>query len=113
MFDSAFYTTVFPQLVQQECRRQAEKVAVVELLLGDGGTLDICHVLQLADKWLAVAFFRDPKTCEDMDMAFLPYELVARVTVSFHSPQTRKLGFSVEGGPATLASLPSATGGPS
>lgn len=95
MFDAAFYTTVFPQLVQKECRRQADKVPVVEFRLGDGSGLDVCHILQLADRWLAVAFFRDPETCEDMDIAFLPYELVVRITVSLHNPQSRRLGFTI------------------
>jgi hypothetical protein len=31
-----------------------------------------------------------------MDVSFLPYELVARITVSLHLKQSRKLGFSIE-----------------
>jgi len=95
MFDAAFYAAVFPELVQQECRRQPGKVPVVQFRVGDGATLDVCHFLQLSEKWLAVAFFRDPETCEDMDIAFLPYELVVRIIVSLHSPESRRLGFRV------------------
>ena len=95
VFDAAFYTTVFLDLVRKECRRQADKVPVVEFRLGDGGGLDVCHILQLSDRWLAVAFFRDPEACDDMDVAFLPYELVVRITVSLHNPQSRRLGFTV------------------
>ena len=43
-----------------------------------------------------MAYFREPETCDDMDVCFLPYELVARITVALHHKQTRKLGFSVE-----------------
>ena len=95
MFDSAFYTTVFADLVQRECRRQSGMVPVVEFRLAEGSTLDICHLIQLADKSLAVAYCRDPETCEDMDMSFLPYELVVRICVSFHHAEMRRLGFAV------------------
>jgi len=95
MFDVGFYTSVFPDLVQKECRRQADKVPVVEFHLGDGTTLDICHILQLSDRWMTVAFFRDLNTCEDMDIGFLPFELVVRITVSFHNAKSRRLGFTL------------------
>ena len=97
MFEPAFYSGVFPELVKTECRRQAGKVPVVEFKLGDGTKLDVCHLAQLADKWFAVAHFRDIETCDDMDMAFLPYELVVRVDLSFHPPEARRLGFRVSG----------------
>ena len=96
MFDANFYAETLPDLVQAECLRQPEKTPVVKLRLGDGGELDVCHVAQLAARWLAVTFFRDAERCDDMDVCFLPYELVARVTVSLHPRQTRKLGFSIE-----------------
>ena len=102
MFDAAFYTTAFPDLVQQECRRQSGQVPVVEFRLGDGTTLDVCHVMQLADRWMVLAFFRDPKTCEDMDIAFLPYELVVRINISLHNPRSRRIGFT-DKAPAILA----------
>jgi hypothetical protein len=96
MFDAKFYAQTLPDLVRSECRRQPDKTPVVELRLGDGSTLDVCHVAQLAERWLAVTFFRDVENCDDMDVSFLPYELVARITVSLHLKQSRKLGFSIE-----------------
>jgi hypothetical protein len=44
---------------------------------------------------MTVAYFRDPKSCEDMDISFLPYELVLRICVSFHHAEMRKLGFGI------------------
>ncbi|HEU0075264.1 MAG TPA: hypothetical protein VFS30_14765 [Dehalococcoidia bacterium] len=96
MFDASFYAETLPNLVQTECRRQPDKTPVVELRLGDGTTLDVCHVTQLAERWLGVTFFRDAEKCDDMDVSLLPYELVTRITVSLHHQQTRKLGFSIE-----------------
>ncbi|MBI4201663.1 MAG: hypothetical protein HY532_00925 [Chloroflexi bacterium] len=92
-FDAAFYQTVLPERVKQECMGSPESVPVVKLVLANGHILDLCHILHLADTWLAVQHFRDAETCQDMDVAFLPYELANMVTVSMHHPTSRKMGF--------------------
>ena len=58
-------------------------------------TLDLCHISHLAERWFAVRYFREAETCDDMDVAFLPYELVVLVTLSLHQPNSRRIGFSV------------------
>ncbi|MBI2172548.1 MAG: hypothetical protein HYU30_11155 [Chloroflexi bacterium] len=92
-FDAAFYKTVLPERVAQECKASPKLLPVVNLLLADGHILDLCHILHLADTWLVVQYFRDVQTCQDMDVAFLPYELVSMVTVSLRHPGNRKIGF--------------------
>jgi hypothetical protein len=68
-------------------------VPVVTLLLSNGRVLDLCHIVRLDGAWLAVQYFRDTQTCPEMDVAFLPYELVSMVTVSLRHPGNRKIGF--------------------
>ncbi len=97
MFDASFYQSVLPERVAQECKANPQLVPVVTLHLASGGRLDLCHILHLADTWFAVQYFRDTQTCQDMDVAFLPYELVNMVTVSLHHPSSRKLGFMLTG----------------
>ena len=92
-FDARFYQNVLPDRVTKTCESNPQQVPAVTLCLSDGSRLDMCHVVSLDDTWLLVACFRDAATCDDMDLVFLPYGLVARVTVSLHHPQTRKLGF--------------------
>ncbi|MBF8266552.1 MAG: hypothetical protein HW388_60 [Dehalococcoidia bacterium] len=94
-FDASFYREVLPDRVTKECHGQPDAVPVVNLHLATGRTLDLCHAVHLADTWFAVQHFRDAKTCADMDVAFLPYELVSMVTVSLHHPTSRRMGFSV------------------
>ncbi len=102
MFDAAFYSTVLPERVMAECRARPDDVPVVVLHLANGKTLDLCHIVHLGERWLAVQHFRDSEACTDMDVAFLPYELVAMVTVSLHHPSSRRAGFTMraESGPA-------------
>lgn len=96
MLNANFYAETLPGLVQSECQRQPDMTPVVELRLADATVLDACHVIRLADGWFAVAYFREPETCDDMDICFLSYELVTRITVALHDRQARKLGFSIE-----------------
>ena len=103
MFEPSFYQTVLPDRVRQECGQRPDHVPVVEFRLAGGTTLDVCHIVHLADKWLAVAYFRDSSACQDMDIAFLGYEMVLRVMLSLHDPRARRLGFTL-GQPAAAQS---------
>lgn len=103
MFDAGFYHSVLPERVTQECKGHPELVPVVTLHLAAGRILDLCHILHLADTWLAVQYFRDAQTCQDMDVAFLPYDLVGLVTVSMQHPTSRRTGFDLGRGPSTAA----------
>ncbi len=94
-FDAVFFRTSFPELVQAECQRRPEQVPVVLLHLADGTALDVCHILSLADQWLALAYFSDSATCEEMEIAFVRYDQVTRVTLALHHPAGRHLGFDV------------------
>ena len=95
MFEPAFYQNVLPDRVRQVCSERPSHVPVVEFRLADGTTLDVCHIVHLADKWLAVAYFRDSSAYQDMDIAFLGYEMVLRVMLSLHDPRARRLGFTL------------------
>ena len=95
MFDADFFRAFLPDRVQAECRAHPELVPVVRVSLADGTALDVCHISHLADTWMAVAYFRDVETCQEMDLAFFGYAIVTRVTLSLHHRAARKLGFKV------------------
>ena len=95
MFDADFFRTFLPDRVQAECRARPELVPVVRISLADGTALDVCHISHLADTWMAVAYFRDVETCQEMDLAFFGYAVVTRVTLSLRHRTARKLGFKV------------------
>ena len=95
MFLADFYKAVLPDRIERECKRQPERIPVVQFRLSDGTTLDVCHIAYLGDAWLAVAFYPDSTTCDDMDYAFIPYEGVMRVTLSLRDKNTRQIGFDI------------------
>jgi hypothetical protein len=96
MFDAPFYLAVLPDAVRQQCQVNPEHVPVVELHLGDGTTLDLCHIVPLAPTWLAVAFFRSPGESDEVEQALLPYPLVQWITLSVRPLRVRHIGFDVD-----------------
>src|SRR5574341_1750905 len=101
VFDAGFYRTVLPWWIRTQCEGKLRGVPVVELRLADGAVLDVCHLVNLADQWMAISHFRDAETCDDMDMAFIRYETVMRINVSMHDPKSRRIGFDVTKSPVT------------
>lgn len=96
-FGAEFFTTVLHDRVRASCEGRGEDVPVVELHLADGTTLDLCHIPTVERLWLAVEAYRDTTTCEEMDLVFVPYEAVTRVTISMWHQGRRPIGFRVAG----------------
>jgi hypothetical protein len=105
-FGPHFYLSVLPDRVISQCQGHPDNIPVVNLHLANGRTLDLCHIVHLADRWFAVQYFRDSESCEDMDVAFLPYDLVVLVTLSLHSADQRRIGFNIEAGNPSLSGQP-------
>jgi hypothetical protein len=95
-FGPAFFATVLNDRVRATCDGHPDAVPVVELHLADGLTLDLCHVPAVEALWLGVAAYRDRETCEDMDLVFVPYTMITRVTISMWHRSQRPIGFSLD-----------------
>ncbi len=107
-FDGPFFQTVFPERIQAACPGSSGTISVVLLQLADGHILDLCHIDLLTPHWMAVEAFRDTGSCDEMDVVFVPYEMIALITLSRRSPSQRRLGFRLEKPPSMVnAELPS------
>jgi len=95
-FGPSFFRSVLSERVEAHCRGASTDVAVVLLHLVDGRSLDLCHVAQVAPGWIAVAAFRDVPTCEEMDLVFVPYGAIHRITISARARTERVIGFRRE-----------------
>ncbi len=92
-FDARFFATVLPGRVRNVCHGKADQLPVVLLHLGGESVLDLCHIEQLAPRWMAASVFRTLPTCAEMDLVFVPYELIFRITVSSRAITERRVGF--------------------
>lgn len=95
-FDPNFFCSVLPGRVGAMCPGASKDVPVVLVHLVDGTTLDVCHIAQLAPLWVAIAAFRNTPSCEQMDIEFVPYATIHRVTVSARSESERAIGFQID-----------------
>jgi len=92
-FDAVFFSGFLGERARALCAQQPDRTAVVLLHLADGAILDLCHIEQLFPDWMAGRVYWDPKTCDRMDLVFVPYALITRVTVSLPSIHERRIGF--------------------
>jgi hypothetical protein len=100
MFDRQFFSTILPEHVKAEAAANPGQVPVIHLYLAGGAVLDLCHVVRLADTWVAVAHFcHDDDLDEDADISFLPYGTIARVELAMRDQKDRQLGFSMANPP--------------
>ena len=95
MFDRVFFGTILPEHVRAETGANPGKVPIIELYLVSGAVLDLCHVVRLADAWVAVAHFCRDDVDDDVDIAFLPYGTIARVSLTMRDAKEREIGFSM------------------
>ena len=58
--------------------------------------MDLCHIERLFADWLAGMVYHDPKTCDRMELVFVPYTLITRVTISLPSVHERQIGFQTK-----------------
>ena len=99
MFDRQFFGTILPEHVRAEVAADPHKVPIIELYLVGGAVLDLCHVVRLADTWVAVAHFCRDDSFDDTDIAFLPYGTITRVSLTMRDRQEREIGFSMTNPP--------------
>ncbi len=102
-FDLAFFVTVFPEHVRQVCPNESGRKVAVLLHLTDGTVLDLCHVAVASNRWIAAAVFRNGG-CDSMDMVFVPFETIQRITVSEKEASDRHLGFAADRTPILVGS---------
>lgn len=99
MFDRLFFATILPEHVRAEVAANPGKVPIIELYLASGAVLDLCHVVRLADAWVAVAHFCRDDAFDDADIAFLPYGTIVRVSLTMRDEKEREIGFSTANAP--------------
>lgn len=103
VFGLPFFCTVLRSRLHQHCPGVTPDVPQVLLHLAGGVVLDLCHIVELSPRWIAAAVFRDARSCEEMDLEFVPYELIVRVTLSRRPADERRIGFDAERSTAAIA----------
>lgn len=101
-FGPEFFAAVLADRLRVHCPGAEAHVSIVLLHLADGAVLDLCHIVELTPKWMCAAVFRAEMSCDEMDLEFLPYELITRVTLSRRPSGERHLGFDLDRSPRAV-----------
>lgn len=102
-FGPSFFLTCLGRFVRDQCPDSRESLPVVELRLGGGETLVLCHVIGVSPRWamLAVLDTRDHRG--GMAVEFVPYELICGVSIRTREGEGSSIGFSQTSEPEILA----------
>lgn len=91
-FGPAFFLSQLVQLVRDSCPAPSEGLPRVLVHVAGGDVLDVCHVIAIAPRWVALAVFDEE---DRMVTEFVPYPLITRLSVCAPRAKAgeRKLGF--------------------
>jgi hypothetical protein len=105
-FGPAFFLTQLGIFVRDRCPAAAERLPAVEIHLGDGTTLDVCHVIDLTRSCVVLAVDDRKVAGFAMRTEVVPYGLIVRLTIRAFAPDGERLGFT-----ATAPNSPTAVQG--
>lgn len=110
-FGPPFFLTRLAALVRESCPSRTENLPSVLLHLVDGESIDVCHVIGLAESWVAVAAHDpgapSPGTTPGMRTVLVPYETILRVSLRLQAADGSRIGFRQEGPPEVFVTEPS------
>lgn len=106
VFGPPFFIHHLGAYARDQCPDPSEGLPFVHLHLMDGTVLDLCHVLGLTPRWVALAVYEGGagSVHPRMRTELVPYEQIIRVSISAGAGQTGHMGFRQE---APLAVEPS------
>lgn len=97
-FGPSFFLAHLGVYVRDRCPDPGEALPFVHLHLANGEVLDVCHVIGLTPRWVALAVYEG--TSRAMCTELVPYETITRITISPGHAQGNHLGFHQEAPPA-------------
>lgn len=94
-FGPVFFMTQLRGLASDKCPDPALGLPVVELHLATGEVLDLCHVIGITPAWVALAVRETEHggPAPNMRTEFVPFEIIARVTLRSSRTELPHLGF--------------------
>ncbi|MBI1849248.1 MAG: hypothetical protein HYR85_02785 [Planctomycetes bacterium] len=98
VFGPSFFVEHLAGFVRDRCPDPAESLPTVEIHLTSGAVLEICHVIGLGPRWVALAVVDGTVSQLPLPMRteLVPYETILRVTIRPIEPREGSIGFRLE-----------------
>lgn len=100
-FGPSFFVSQLAPFVRDRCPSPEEGLPRVLIHLTGGELLDVCHVMALSPRWVALAVFDEDAR---MRTELVPYGSIARLAICAPraSADDRKVGFRQATGPTVI-----------
>jgi hypothetical protein len=102
-FESSFFLHRLGTFVRERCPDPSEHLPSVQIHLTDGAVLALCHVIAVAPRWVALATRFPNRASSRMWTEIVPYEAIARLTVSAADGCDGGIGFEQQREPEIVA----------
>lgn len=103
-FGPSFFLHHLGNFIRDRCPAPAEAMPVVEIHLATGDLLEVCHVVGLAQGWVALAVLESAttETPHPMRTELIPYSIITRVTIRSGPAREGSIGFDQAITPSTF-----------
>lgn len=102
-FGPSFFLGHLGRFVRDRCPDPTEDLPLVQVRLADGETLDVCHIIGVAPRWVMLAVRDSAGHREGMAVELVPYELIRRVGIGSRHTEGSSIGFAQAEPPAIIA----------
>lgn len=92
-FGPGFFLSYLARFVRDRCPDSSEHLPTVQLLLGDGETLDLCHVIGVSEHWALLAVRDAGEHATAMAVDIVPFQLIRRVCIRTRRAEPGAVGF--------------------
>lgn len=93
-FGPSFFLTYLARFVRDRCPDSTEHLPTVQILLGDGEALDLCHVIGVSEHWVLLAVRDGGSHAGTMAVDIVPFQLVRRVCIRTRRAESGAVGFA-------------------
>lgn len=103
-FGPSFFVGQLRAFIRARCPDPSEALPSVQLHLAEGDILEVCHIIGLAPRWLALAAIEMERSVASprMRTEIIPYWHITRITVRPVRPEPGLVGFAVDHRPERL-----------
>lgn len=100
VFGPRFFLTYLPGLVRERCPEPVESLPRVSLHVASGEILDVCHIIGLAPRWVALAVYDGGEGAgAAMRTELVPFETILRISIRLPKGGDRAMGFRQDRAP--------------
>ena len=102
-FGPDFFLTYLRRFVRERCPESAEDLPTVQIVLANGESLDLCHVVGVSERWALLAVWDADCDAGTMAMEIVPYGLIGRVSIRSRHRASGAIGFEQTHGPKVVS----------